>query len=140
LIAAASFLCGVIATLFVGYVVDGATTSNTVVLKDIRDTELGDKFHGQWKIDDLRTPSSDDGQVTFTSSGKYLDDDTDTFDTRWFCCDGMIYFVSRSTDIRNDRSHMFPLVPVFDNTGNTVTLSPPGASPRVTMTKATSAS
>jgi hypothetical protein len=137
---ACSFVCGIIATLLVIQFVDGAksatkSTEGDVVLSKINDPILGDRFIGSWMADRSDTQENERETIAFAASGAFEDAAADTFCKQWFCTDGMLYVIARPNDVGNDKSHITPLVPTFNESGSMVTLLTPDGFPRLTMTK-----
>jgi hypothetical protein len=137
---ACSFGCGVLATLIAIQFVSGEKSiSNTpegnIVLSKVNDSALGDRLLGSWMADRPDTQHDEGEPITFSSNGAFHDAADDTFGKQWFCTDGVLYVITRSKDTGNDKSHITPLVPDFDQTGSLVRLSTPDGSPRLTMTK-----
>jgi hypothetical protein len=139
---ACSFVCGVLATLFAMQLVGGGKSASnapgSIVLSNVNDSNLGDRFIGSWTADRPDTEQDEKEPITFSANGVFDDAAADTVGKQWFCADGVLYVISRANDMDNDRSHITPLVPAFDESGITVTLSAPDGSPRLTMNKANS--
>lgn len=140
---ACSFVCGVLATLIVIQFVDGSkpissAAEGDIVLSKVNDPALGDRFIGSWMADRPDTQEDERVTITFDANGAFDDTAADTFAKQWFCTDGVLYVIARPNDVGNDKSHITPLVPAFDESGSIVTLSTPDGSPRLTMTKKTS--
>jgi hypothetical protein len=137
---ACSFVCGILTTLFAIPFVDGSKSisnapEGNIVLSKVNDSTLGDRFIGSWMADRPDTQQDERETITFNASGAFDDAAADTFAKQWFCTDGMLYVIARPNDMGNDKSHITPLVPAFDESGSIVTLSAPDGSPRLTMTK-----
>jgi hypothetical protein len=140
---ACSFACGVITTLLAIQFLDGsksvfnATEGNegNIVLSNINESTLGDRFVGSWMVNRLDSQQDKREIITFSTNGAFGDAASDTFGKHWFCTDGVLYIITRANDVGNDKSHIVPLVPAFDESGSVVTLSTPDGSQRLTMTK-----
>jgi hypothetical protein len=140
---ACSFACGIFTTLLAIQFLDGSksvsnATEGNIVLSNVNESTLGDRFIGSWMVDRLDSQKDEREFITFSTNGAFGDAASDTFGKHWFCTDGMIYIITRANDVGNDKSHIVPLVPDFDESGSVVTLSTPDGSPRLTMTKISS--
>ena len=138
----ASFACGVFGTVMLYQLRSRLNTpraietaDHKIVLTRVNDASLGDRFIGTWIVDRTDTPEDEREFVAFDSNGTYSDDATNAFGQQWFCTGGLIYLVSRAKGVAHGKSCIVPLVPVFNDSGSVVTLSPPGGAPRLTMTK-----
>jgi hypothetical protein len=140
---ACSFVCGILTTLFANQFLDGSTyisdaPEGNIVLSKVNDPTLGIRFIGSWMADRPDTEQDEKETITFNENGVFEDSGADTFGKQWFYTDGMLYFITRSNDMGNDKSHITPLVPAFDESEAAVTLSTPDGTPRLTMTKKSS--
>ena len=140
---ACSFVCGIITTLLATQFVAGSKSisngpEGNIVLSKVNESALGDRFIGSWMVDRPDTQQDERETITFSANGAFDDAAADTFSKQWFCTDGMLYVIARPNDMGNDKSHITPLVPAFDESGSIVTLSTPDGSPRLTMTKKSS--
>jgi hypothetical protein len=106
-----------------------------LVLTRVNDPSLGNRFLGSWIGDRPDTEQDEKHFIKFNENGKFDDSATDTFDKQWFCTDGVLYIVNRSNDMDNDKSHVTPLVPTFDDSDSVVTLSAPDGSPRMRLAR-----
>jgi hypothetical protein len=106
-----------------------------IVLAKVNDPTLGDRFIGSWIVERTDSQQADKETVHFSENGTFDDHAIDTFGKQWFCTDGILYIVTRPNDTGNDKSHMTPLIPVFDESGTVATLSNTDGSPRLKMSK-----
>lgn len=134
IVAIFSFFCGVAAAFGLGRFTD-QDTSSAIALVDLHDEELGNRFLGHWIVNRNDTTDDQDAIVTFNASGDFTDDTADTFDTRWFCDNGMIFLVNRSNDISRGNAIVTPMIPAFNATDGTITLSPIQGDYKLTMTR-----
>ena len=134
IVAMLSFVGGVVATVGLGRLID-RDASSAIAFVDLHDEELGNRFLGRWTVDRNDTTDDQDAIVTFNASGDFTDNTDDTYDTRWFCDTGILFLVNRSNDSSEGNAFVTPMVPTFNATADTVTLSPIRGDYKITMTR-----
>lgn len=130
-----AFCCGALLTAISLRANQNEIQTTSIQLRDLHGQASSLRFVGDWTIDRSDVGGQTDGFVSFDATGTYTDDSTDTDDTRWFYNDGVLYLVSRCTDIGEPNVFVHAFIPEVDTDGESVKLLPVRGGYELTMVR-----
>lgn len=133
---AMSFVAGVVLTMAATSIFKHTDRSDAVALAGVHDEELAGRLLGQWDVNDPRILDVSKSMLSFHPDGR-LERDSN-FNERWFCRDGVIYIISSRVDDaggQDEKDHLVPLVPEFDETTGSLLLTSAWGDPRLLLTR-----
>lgn len=127
------FALGIASTVAYNHV----ASRHDVVFRNAVDSELTVKLLGAWSTDDLRTDAVESTTTEFKTSGEMISEDNNFLRLKWTSMNGLIYVSSKRIDgvQPNWKGLPDPVIPVFNDTADQVTLAYPGREPFARLTR-----